>query len=66
MNSNPIPTTAFVAELLGVNESRVRQLVKELNLNPSRVRGAMIFNEKEIKVLKNRNTQRGPAKKPKK
>jgi hypothetical protein len=54
-----ISLTSEVATRLGITAQRVRQLIKELDLRPRRIGGAICLTEDEIQQLENRNTLPG-------
>jgi len=56
-------TTENVAARLGLTPGRIRQLIKELNLQPTRIGKAIVLSESDVKKLQNRKTSFGPAKK---
>jgi hypothetical protein len=56
-------TTAEVAAALNVTERRVRQLALELGIKPERIGKALFWKPDDIRRMKKRKTQRGPAKK---
>ncbi|MEK6281893.1 MAG: hypothetical protein AABN95_16185 [Acidobacteriota bacterium] len=61
-----INTTETVANALGLTPQRVRQLVKELNIEPTMIGKAIVLSDADVKKLERRKTQRGPTKKEKK
>lgn len=61
-----INTTTTVATALGVTVQRVRQLVKELNIEPAMIGKAIVLSNADVKKLERRKTQRGPSKQEKK
>lgn len=61
-----INTTETVANALGLTPQRVRQLVRELNIEPTRIGKAIVLSDADVKKLERRKTQRGPAKQEKK
>ena len=58
-------TTNAVAAKLGITPQRVRQLIKELGIEPQMVGKSMILDTADIKRLEKRKTQRGPTKEKK-
>lgn len=58
-------TTNAVAAKLGITPQRVRQLIKELGIEPQMVGKSMILDTADIKRLEKRKTQRGPTAKVK-
>lgn len=61
-----INTTETVAAALGLTPQRVRQLVKELNIEPTMIGKAIVLSDADVKKLERRKTSRGPAKQEKK
>jgi hypothetical protein len=61
-----INTTESVATALGLSPQRVRQLVKELNIEPTMIGKAIVLSDADVKKLERRKTSRGPAKQEKK
>ncbi|HEY0545279.1 MAG TPA: hypothetical protein VGC91_07895 [Pyrinomonadaceae bacterium] len=57
-----IITTEVAAEMLGVTPQRVRQIARELGLEPQQIGKALIFSSADIKKMQTRKTSRGPAK----
>ena len=61
-----INTTETVAAALGLTPQRVRQLVKELNIEPTMIGKAIVLSDADVKKIERRKTSRGPAKQEKK
>lgn len=57
-----IITTEAAATTLGVSVQRVRQLIKELGIEPQTIGKAIILTRADIKRMKQRDTKRGPKK----
>lgn len=54
-------TTSEIAAALGVDASRIRQLISELHLSPRKVWGRLLFNADDRLRLEQRNLKPGPA-----
>lgn len=61
-----INTTETVATTLGLTPQRIRQLVKELKIEPTMIGKAIVLSDADVKKLERRKTSRGPAKQEKK
>lgn len=57
-----IVTTAEAAAVLGVSVQRVRQLIKELELEPVTIGKAILLNKDELALMQKRNTRAGRPK----
>lgn len=60
-----INTTETVATALGLTPQRVRQLVKELNIEPTMIGKAIVLSDADVRRIERRKTSRGPTKKEK-
>lgn len=60
-----IITTEVAADALGISVRRVRQLIKDLRIEPQMIGKAIILSPADLKKMQTRKTQRGPAKKGK-
>lgn len=57
-----IITPEIAAEMLGVSERRVQQLIKELNIEPQRIGKTAILSDADMRLLAKRKTTPGKAK----
>lgn len=58
-----IITSEVAANALGITVQRVRQLAKELGIEPQRIGNALIFSKADLKKMRTRNTSVGRPKK---
>ncbi|HXG94160.1 MAG TPA: hypothetical protein VNN73_17585 [Blastocatellia bacterium] len=65
MPSNII-TTEVAASALGLTPQRVRQLAKELGIQPQTIGKALIFSPADLRKMQARNTNVGRPKKDRK
>ena len=61
-----IITTEVAANTLGITVQRVRQLIKELGIEPLTIGRAIVLTPADLKKLQKRNTSAGRPKKGKK
>jgi hypothetical protein len=53
-------TTEMAAQAEGVDKSRIRQVIKELGIEPSRIGRAIVLTKDQYEQIHKRNKQRGP------
>lgn len=57
-----INTTQAVADSLNITPARVRQLVRELGLEPVYIGKAIVLSDADVKKMRNRKQSMGPVK----
>ena len=58
-----IKTPETVGDALGITPQRVRQILRELGIEPQRIGKAIVLSDSDVLKIERRNTQRGPRKK---
>ncbi len=55
-------TVNTIADVLGVTDRRVREIIKELKIQPKWIGRSMVFNRAQVRRMAKRNTKPGPKK----